>query len=436
MSGQALGVALREAALTSREEEVLRQRLDHKLDDIGTNLGLSRERVRQIEKAAAERLMRALRKDASAEVAMLSELLGQHVAVADFDVESCLRPDSREHLLVALFVLGVVRPRSWAGILDGWWTRDVRALDRTLRDLAAKAPFLDQELHPLADAVGLPDAMPLLPLLNHPASPIVSHPAGPWWVGRRAAHRDAAYLWLAEQGAPARLSDVASRIGIAEHAMREAMRRDDRFVQLRPAGTWALAEWHLPGDSYRSALEAVIGILRDRGPLPYTELVREMRQRYPVTTWRIDQCLTSDRVGRMPDGRVGLVVDGANLVDEREPHRPDNVAVSADGQLIAIKIKADYDLLRGSGLPIPRYVAWRLGLRHSPDSRSFAMEDSDEQISVTKRTSITQVTALRRFAVPLGVTEGCILALLLRLDTGTARLIHGCAPDDCPAGTG
>jgi hypothetical protein len=229
------------------------------------------------------------------------------------------------------------------------------------------------------------------------------------------------------------MSDVASRIGIAENAMREAMRRDDRFVQLRPAGIWALAEWHMPGGDYRSALEAVIGILNDRGPLHYPDLMLEMRERYPVTRWRIDQCLTSDRVGRMPDGRVGLVADGATLVDEREPGRPDNVAISADGQLIAIKLKADHDLLRGSGLPVPRYVAWRLGLRHSPDSRSFSMEGSDEYVSITKGTSLTQITALRRFAVPLGVTEGCVLALLIRLDTATARLIHGCAPEDCPA---
>lgn len=436
MSEQALGVAWWEAALTSREENVLRLRLDHTLDDTGANLGLSRERVRQIEKAAVERLERKLRQDASAEIAMLNELLGQGVAVADSDVESCLYPDSHEHLLVMLSVLDVVRPRSWAGVLDGWWTRDARALDRALRGLTGNAPFLDRELRPLAEAVGLPEALPLVPLLDHPASPVVSHPAGPWWVRRRAVHRDAAYLWLAEQGAPARLSDVATRVGIAENAMREAMRRDDRFVQLRPTGTWALAEWHLSGDGYRSALEAVIGILSDRGPLPYTELVREMRQWYPVTTWRIDQCLTSDRVGRMSDGRVGLVSDGAALVDEREPSRPDNVAVSPDGQLVAIKIKVDDDLLRGSGLPMPRYVAWRLGLRHSPDSRSFVMEDVDEEICVTKRTSGTQVTALRRFAIPLGVTEGCTLALLLRLDTASARLIHGCAPEDCPAGIG
>jgi len=430
-----LDLAWREASLSAREEEVLLLRLDHTLRAIGEELTISPERVRQIERAAKERLGHALRAAAPTEVASLGELLGQQAAVAEADIELCLHASSRQRLPVALSALGIAPPRTWAGILAGWWARDLIALDRMLRDLAAKAPFPDNELPPLARAVGLPTGLPLIPIMDHPASPITRHRAGPWWVRRRAVHRDAAYLWLASHGKPTECSEIAAHLGIEDHPMRENMRRDDRFVQLRPAGTWALSEWHLPAnDGFRSALDAVISILRERGPLHYTELLREMRERYPVTKWRVDQCLTSDRVGRMPDGRLGLVADGAILVEETEPPRPANVAVSADGQLIAIRMRVDHDLLRGSGLPVPRFAAWRSGLRHAPDSRSFAMEGSSERISIRKGTSMTQVTALRRFAAPLGVTEGCTLALLLRLDTGTARLVHGCAPGQCPSG--
>lgn len=62
-----LSALMRRAKLTERERRVLRLRsLDVSLEDIGTELSLTRERVRQIEQTALERLRRAAGVDADA----------------------------------------------------------------------------------------------------------------------------------------------------------------------------------------------------------------------------------------------------------------------------------------------------------------------------------------------------------------------------------
>jgi hypothetical protein len=84
---------------------------------------------------------------------------------------------------------------------------------------------------------------------------------------------------------------------------------------------------------------------------------------------------------------------------------------------------------------IPRYVGWQLGLRHAPESRTFGIEKSVDSVTVTKNLSGTQITALRRWALQLGLADGCSVAVLLRLDEDSARIIHGCDQISVPYNT-
>jgi hypothetical protein len=211
------------------------------------------------------------------------------------------------------------------------------------------------------------------------------------------------------------------------------MRRDARFVQLRPAGTWALAEWFRAESDYRTTLEAVLSILEDRGPIEYRDLVRTMEGVYPVSLSRISQTMTSALIGRLPDGRVGLVRDGAVLVSEQKPVMPDTVAVSEDQMLLAARLVVDHDLLRGSSVILPRYASWHLGLHHAPASRSFRMVGTSDAVIVRRYLGGSAASSLRIFANSLAVVEGCIIVLMLYLEDDTARLVHGCPQEECPA---
>jgi hypothetical protein len=109
------------------------------------------------------------------------------------------------------------------------------------------------------------------------------------WIRASHVSRDRAYLWLRGQGEPRSAMEIAKAAGTSEHATRENMRRDDAFAQVRPKGTWALADWRLDGADkrYSNAVEVVVEVLRELGPLDYNGLRAECQRRYPVSEWRI-----------------------------------------------------------------------------------------------------------------------------------------------------
>jgi hypothetical protein len=302
-----------------------------------------------------------------------------------------------------------------------------------LRDLAAQAPFPADELDARAKGLDFPDGLPVERLLSDPASPLLRGRDG-GWLRRMGEGRDAAFLWLSGQGEPRPGPEIAAAVGWDDRALREAMRRDERFVQVRPEGTWALADWR-PANltRYRNALEAVLETLSDIGPLTFEELLDETRRRYPVGSWRINQCLSSDQVGMTEEGRYDLVERGATPVEEREPRRPDNIALSGDGQLLGVRLQVNKDVMRGSGVAVNRWLTWSLGLRTAPSERYFRFDDIEGEVRVRRNTGVAQLSSLRAATLALGLNEGCLFVLLLRLDSNTASLRHVCQPGACPA---
>src|SRR5262249_23291699 len=150
-------------------------------DVVGSTIGVTRARVGQIQNRAEGALRSALNRYLLPEVrAELTRILDDHPAIADNEVRTSLGTASGSPMAVALRVLGVARPRSWAGDLTGWWTRRPGALDVRLRDLAAQAPFTDDELDERAEALGLRSDLPLRELLTAEGSPIRRGPAGGW----------------------------------------------------------------------------------------------------------------------------------------------------------------------------------------------------------------------------------------------------------------
>ncbi|MEK2488558.1 RNA polymerase subunit sigma-70 [Kitasatospora purpeofusca] len=403
------------------------------LGSIGQQHEMSRERVRQL-------LLKA--QDQICDYADLfvddwrDRLLALTAGPAAPGSEVAAVLDVRENVAMGLLVqaVGAESPLTWAGRLHGWWTRDPGALEARLRVGAGEAPLRREDVAVAFASAGVPGDVPLLELLGHAKSPLVPGVEGSW-LRRRARGRDAAYLHLLANGEPCRAEELLEPTGIERKpAVAEALRRDERFVQLRLEGKWALAEWpHLNDTSYPNAVEAFVATLTELGPIAKEALFVKVGERYPVTLWRLQQCLLDDRVGMTEDGALDLVARGAFPIEESEPARPATMAVDPAGNVFGIRLTVDKEVLRGSGVNVSSWITWQLGMRQAPMARTFSIAGHPAPIVLKRGTGAAQLSSLRVLARESGMVGGCEFVLFLRADDSTARVEHTCARQYCRA---
>jgi hypothetical protein len=295
--------------------------------------------------------------------------------------------------------------------------------------MAALAPMTHEEADQAAGDLGVAN-LPWATMLDHRKSGVTRHERG--WIRTARSGRDVAFLWLRHQGEPRTAAEIATVTGTSEHGIRETMRRDEAFAQVRPEGTWALADWRVDGsdDRYTNAVDVVVEVLRELGPQDYEHLRAESQRRYPVSSWRISQCLSSSLIGLNHAGLYDLTERGATPIEDSEPKKPRHI--EARGSVVGVELTVDSELLRGSGLPVHRWLTWYLGLRTAPSARHFELVDGGA-ISVKRQTSNSQISSLRALAQREGLACGCKLTLLLRTDLNTATYRHTCRPGSCPA---
>ncbi|MFG1755458.1 hypothetical protein [Streptosporangium sandarakinum] len=351
--------------------------------------------------------------------------------ISDEELSHTLRDNSGVARTSLLIAEGLRHPKVWSEELSDHWALGTDALDAFLQELVNEAPYRKNELRGRATTIGIPESLDIHAIMSAAKSPLVLDDAGVW-VRRSAKKRDAAYLWLADQGEPRRAETISRAIGQTAQATTEALRRDPRFRQVRPEGTWVLTEWPRGGEyDYSDALEAMIAVLTELGPLSRRDLTAELRRRYPVSDSRIHQCLISTRIGFTHDRRIGLIEQGAISVDEKEPRRPDNAVHNEELGLLAFRLKVTKDITRGSGVVISPWITWRLGLRQAPMEKIFTVEGSGRQITFRRGTAAAQMSSVRLETVEHGMTVGCEFAVVLRLEHNTMTIRHVCDPDVC-----
>lgn len=403
------------------------------LEVIGSELTspVSRERVRQIESRGNRRLLEAQATAAPTLSADLDATTDDDLLVATTTATALIGTTSATACAAMMAALGYKPARGWTVPLVGYWSRSPTALRARLQRLVDLLPLTHDQMDEAAVELGFADDPPVMTLLSD-VDKIRQHDLG--WVRAARLTRDVAYLWLLGEGEPRSGEEIAEVVGCAAHAVRENMRRDPAFAQIRPEGTWTLADWRASGTESRhsSALDVVVEVLRELGPLTEAQLLTEVQTRYPVTTWRIHQCLSSNIVGQVADGRWELAERGARPAEDAEPKRPDSI--QCVGNVVGITLPVNHDLLRGSGLGISRWLTWHLGLRNAITSRYFELPDGLGAVRVTRGVSGSQISSLRAVAQHLDVEGGCTLALLLRTDDNTAAARHTCAHHVCPKG--
>lgn len=407
------------------ELAILDLRLKNTLEVIGSALGVTRERVRQVEKQGRALLEQIARETAPAMVASWEEVLATSVRSERdlFGPWEAAEVDDRAEFQIGRMILsglGANPPATFKGHLQGWWTLDPDTLVNSLRGLVRHLPLEDDDMTQLIAQDPVASSAPTREILGLPGSPILYQGAVNAWTRRVGAKPDAAYLLLTRAGSPLDQRELAERIGMKAHALREALARDARFKQLRPGSRWALSEWlDIGGSEYRTTLDAAVAVLSDLGPLPYPQFERRVIERYPVSTWAVKQCLGTDAIGRWPDGKIDLVERGATPVEDSEPPCPGNVDVQGD--TLRIELPVDYDLLRGSGVAISTFVTWWLGLRLSPREMTFAT-DTGRDLIVRRLKAGSSTSTLRSHAERLGADEGTHLVLLLDRAEATATI--------------
>ncbi|MBW8481902.1 hypothetical protein [Actinomadura parmotrematis] len=435
-------------SMDARTRDMLvRRHHDQTLEAIGRAHYLTRERARQVIRDAGQCLLVIAKSMEKTWCDQLDELFHDTVAVADHALTEIFPDPGGAARYALLHTLGYQHPRTWAGVQRAFWTREPKLLATLLGELAANAPYRPAELRFRATALGIPDALPIEEIASHGRSPLVQNDDGAW-VRRNARGRDVAYLWLAEQGGPRTADEIADALGGEGRAVRESLRRDSRFRLIRPEGTWALTEWpHDETADYGTAIDAVLDVITELGPISKRRLIQEVQRRYPVSLSRVTQCLIDDRVGITADGRVDLVERGAAPLEDSEPTRPSHVALDAAGGILGFTLTIDADLLRGSGVIIHRWITWYLGLRQAPMTRAFDLTelidpfapatittplDPPGRLTITRNTSAAQISSLRVHATSMGLSRNCRLAVVLRLREGTAYLRHACHAEACP----
>ncbi len=422
------------ASLTDRSRDILTRRMaGETLDSIGLRYGCTREHIRQLQSKATKSLVAAQELSFANLGHILKEACDSGSPLQDSEVVDASGLEDSVAREVILRALGIHRVIVDAATAPPLWSLDRKCLQDKLHRLGAVVPCSEDEFEAAAADLALAGGLAWSVISSAQNLGIVKTEFG--WVRLRKRARDTAFLWLRSEGSPRSMSELAATAGADnEHAFSELLRRDASFAQVRPEGTWALTDWKVPGTDkrYGNALDVVVEVLHDLGPLPVERLRVEARARYPVTVWRIDQCLSSNVVGLNSEGLFDLVERGAVPVEDTEPRMPKNIQVQ--GSVVGYSRTVDRDVLRGSGLPVNKWLTWYLDLRTAPATRYFRLPGAFGDLTVRRATSNAQLSSLRAVSVAMGLVDGCQIVLLLKTDTDTADVVHRCPQGDCPAG--
>jgi hypothetical protein len=275
------------------------------LEKIGQDFGITRERVRQIEKAALGKLKHLENPELEAAGTILSQFVtekGGLALLSDVAVELGATTPGDQAYIVFLAELAsgleVIdendQLRLGLGILPEYSVKTVRALSQELIKAVAavgKPAKITKIAAGMTSDIST-DALEELASLTKG----LAYLDGNWglisWpeVNPKSI-RDKTYLVLRKHGEPLHFGDIAVHIHntglnkrqVTVQAVHNELIKDDRFV-LIGRGIYALADWgYTPG----TVADIIVDVLRDESPLHKDEIVRRVLEKRQVKTTTI-----------------------------------------------------------------------------------------------------------------------------------------------------
>ncbi|HUY47112.1 MAG TPA: sigma factor-like helix-turn-helix DNA-binding protein [Streptosporangiaceae bacterium] len=401
------------SAQDARVQQILARRLfassPDTLEDLGRRLGVTRERVRQIEARARADMFEALESGGMLETvcAAVRELIGTVLPLADL---IALMP-ALAHLV------GAAGQPAWRvldrlddayEIEDGWCASPtiLSAQTETLTEL--------QELANPHGVVFIDD----LGLLNPSQPHAPGHAYLRDWLSycgyvldgghvftRTQSVGDRAASILSVVGSPMMSQDILGRFGVERSlsSLRNVLASDDRFERV-DRDRWALAEWGL--DSY-SGVRALVRdeVARNGGQVAMDALIERITGKYSVTASSVVAYASAPPF----EAKGGIVRLAAGERDVRKgPERTRRLYRRADAWLYRVKVTGDH--LRGSGSPAPIAIAAILDLQHG-QSRQMDSVLGPQTISWTGNQPA--FGTIRRFLVASDVENGSEIFLVI-----------------------
>lgn len=291
-----------------REREIIARRFglyDRKetLEQIGELLGITRERVRQLEKAILIRLKIAA-EEGQVEIAKLEKEFIKHLSemgriarVKDLSTKLKTDADARDHAHVA-FVAELAPHLALVDENDHYHQsvglsehHDATAIKEKI-DLVHKTikkhgePLTIEALHDQLDLEHPDNVRALARSSKHIANLKDKWGLTKWPTVNPKNIRDKIYAILSENGKPLHFSKVADSIkssdfkrrDVTTQAIHNELIKDSRFV-LIGRGIYALKEW---GYSSGTVSDIITDILKKEGPLHRDEIVRKVLKKRQV----------------------------------------------------------------------------------------------------------------------------------------------------------
>lgn len=313
----------------------LKSHTPHTLEQIGSQLGITRERVRQIEKAALAKIREQSLTENAAHQAILEHLqsqggLSQLSSVADaLGLEETDRPNLAYLVRVTPDIVLVEQTEELhpvVALVDTYDRDQVLSLHKSLTD-AIKQINKPTKFDRLHGAIDGPHAKVALEELAS-ASKLIADLDGAWGLNgwpevNPKSIRDKTYLVLKKAGRPMHFTEIAEKISrlnanpkqVTTQAVHNELIKDKRFV-LIGRGIYALAEWGYQAGTVADIIEQ---ILREESPLSREEIIKRVLARRQVKVATIALNLQEKpqfkRVGK------GLYALDADAIPEKKKRR-------------------------------------------------------------------------------------------------------------------
>lgn len=408
----------REVECLCRNNTLFVSRSSKTLDEVGRNFGISRERVRQIEKDIVERIWNDIQRETKWDwTTDLLSHLGENLA---FDSASLIYEISPGKFGEAISNTLLSRLGcSQVGQSKRFWTLDEKQLGEQIEALKSNTPLERDEWIEIVYESGL-NAEFLLEEIGE--FTIVDSIV----IDSKRRREQIVQFHLSRFGTADEQVLAALCGEPPSRAFTEALRRNGLFTKNHISGHWQLADSVEEGDTskFSSVYEAVIHLLELHGPMKMSELQVHMEDTYPVSYARISQALDHFQIGRLNDGRVALISQGGSRSEDKEPKKPGN-GLWFEGSEIFVHKYVDDDVFRGSGFILPKWLQWRFGLKATPEFATFDQAgNSEKDFVVSRRGGQTFGSSIKESLRPNNVEKGCTIAIVLNPESMTWRLLH------------
>ncbi len=408
----------RERECLSRNNVIFGSRVGKTLDEVGKEYGISRERVRQIEKDVSERVLSDVERETNWDwKSDLVDFLNEQLT---FDSASLISEISGGKLgeAISLLILSKLDCKQ-VGSTKRYWTINEDELKSRLGQLLALTPM------PFEDWISSVYSLGLSPQFLREEVDAFSTIDGV--VIDRKRRREHIVLYRLSQVGSCGEQELAALCGeVPSRAFTEALRRNGRFRKSHLTGEWHLADVidEQSESRFSNVYDAVLSALETDGPLEMSELVAHMEEVYPVSYSRIVQALDHGLIGKLADGRVALISQGATRHQDDEPKLPSSGLWEDRGEVYIHKV-VDEDVFRGSGFILPRWLQWKFGLKATPEFVKFSPTESTKRdFLLTRRGGQVYASSIKESLLGNNLEKGCHLAIVLMPENMSWRIEH------------